>query len=155
LRDVPVPQPKAGEVLVRVAACGVCLSDVHLLDGSLPLGLPEVTPGHEAAGTIEEVGRGVPGWKVGDRVLLMGGKPDYTCRNCVRGLLTECLNPQLMGFHYDGAGAEYVVVPFTGLTAVPDDLPLQRTAIIADAVATPYGGLVERAGLRPGETVGL
>ncbi len=56
VKDVPVPQPGPGEVLVRVRACGICLSDVHLIDGSLPALLPEVTPGHEAAGVIEAVG---------------------------------------------------------------------------------------------------
>ena len=62
VKDVPVPEPAPGEVLVRVKACGICLSDVHLIDGSLPAPLPEVTLGHEAAGVIEAVGRGVPGF---------------------------------------------------------------------------------------------
>jgi D-arabinose 1-dehydrogenase-like Zn-dependent alcohol dehydrogenase len=155
VKDVPVPEPGPGEVLVRVRACGICLSDVHLIDGSLPAPLPEVTPGHEAAGVIEAVGPGVPGWRPGQRVVMAGGRPCWQCRNCVRGRPNECLQLQIMGSFYDGAWAEYIVVPYGTLTAIPDQLPFEQAAILADAVATPYAGLVDRAALRPGEAVGL
>jgi D-arabinose 1-dehydrogenase-like Zn-dependent alcohol dehydrogenase len=86
IENVPIPEPGPGEVLVRVKACGICLSDVHLIDGTLPSPLPRVTPGHESAGVIERVGEHVPSaWKPGQRVLMAGGKPCGTCRNCVRG----------------------------------------------------------------------
>ena len=75
--DVPTPEPQPHEVLVRVQACGVCLSDVHLIDGSLPGQLDVVTPGHEPAGVIEKLGSAVPYWQVGQRVLMMAGR---TCR---------------------------------------------------------------------------
>lgn len=154
--DVPVPEPGPTEVLVRVEACGICLSDVHLIDGTLPAPLPEVTPGHEAAGVVERAGGMVPTvWHPGQRVTMAGGRPDMTCPNCVRGRTDECLRTQIMGFDYDGAWAEYVVVPYGALTATPADLPFEQAAILADAVATPYAGLVERANLRPGEMVGL
>jgi 2-desacetyl-2-hydroxyethyl bacteriochlorophyllide A dehydrogenase len=153
--DVPTPEPGPGEVLVRVGACGICLSDVHLLDGSLPAPLPVVTPGHEAAGTIERVGPGVPFWQPGARVVLAGGKPCGACFACAGGQFNECANLRIMGFHYDGGWAEYVVVPFGALTAVPDGIPVEQAAILADAVATPYAALVERARLRVGESVGL
>ncbi len=65
VEDVPVPEPAPGEVLVRVKACGICLSDVHLLDGTLPTSLPAVTPGHEAAGVVAAVGSVVGYWQVG------------------------------------------------------------------------------------------
>lgn len=155
VKDVPVPEPGPVEVLVRVRACGICLSDVHLIDGSLPAVLPEVTPGHEAAGVIEAVGLGVPGWQPGQRVVLAGGRPCWQCRNCVRGRPNECLQLQIMGSFYDGAWAEYIAVPYGTLTAIPDELPFEQAAILADAVATPYAGLVDRAALRPGEAVGL
>jgi threonine dehydrogenase-like Zn-dependent dehydrogenase len=74
---------------------------------------------------------------------------------CVRGRLEECLQFQIMGFAYDGAWAEYVVVPFYALTEVPDSVPLEQACVLADAVATPYAALTERAGLRPGESIGL
>jgi D-arabinose 1-dehydrogenase-like Zn-dependent alcohol dehydrogenase len=155
VQDVPVPEPGRLEVLVHVHACGICLSDVHLLDGSIPSTLPVVTPGHEAAGVIEKVGAEVVGWKPGDRVLLAGGRNCGQCAMCIRGRLDECLQFQIMGFAYDGAWAEYVVVPYFALTDVPESLPLEQACVLADAVATPYAALTERAGLRPGESVGL
>jgi threonine dehydrogenase-like Zn-dependent dehydrogenase len=74
---------------------------------------------------------------------------------CIRGRLEECLEFQIMGFAYDGAWAEYVVVPFFALTEVPESVPLEQACVLADAVATPYAALTERAGLRPAESVGL
>ena len=155
VQDVPVPSPGANDVLVRVEACGICLSDVHLVDGSLPGPLPVVTPGHEAAGVVEQVGSEVAGWKPGDRVLLAGGKPCMQCGHCVRGRFEECLAFEIMGFNYDGAWAQYVVVPAQCLTSIPDGLDFPQAAILADAVSTPYAALTDRAALRPGESVGL
>lgn len=155
IQEVPIPQPDPMEVLVRVQACGICLSDVHLIDGSLPGFLPVLTPGHEAAGVIEALGEQVQGWRVGQRVVMTGGKPCLTCARCVRGRIDECLRFMIMGFAYDGAWAEYICVPAFTLTPVPDHVPIEQAAILADAVSTPYAGLVERAGLKPGETVGL
>lgn len=153
--DVPVPVPGPAEVLVEVRACGICLSDVHLLDGTLPGPLPVVTPGHEAAGVVAQVGGLVAGWQPGDRVLLAGGRPCGTCPACVRGRTDECRAFEIMGFAYDGAWAQYVVVPGQTLTSLPDDLPFPQAAVLADAVSTPYAALTERAALRPGEAVGL
>lgn len=156
IEEVPVPVPSPTEVLVRVAACGICLSDVHILDGSLPVKLPKVTLGHEAAGTVEEVGALVPGWRAGERVVLSAGRACGQCVRCLTGRgESDCLRMEIMGAQFDGAWAEYVVVPFTSLTAVPDHIPFEQAAILADAVSTPYAGLVDRAGLRPGESVGL
>lgn len=155
VHDVPVPVPGPGEVLVKVEACGICLSDVHLIDGSLPGPLPVVTPGHEAAGTIAAVGDQVPGWQPGDRVVMAGGRPCGHCRQCVRGRLQECEAFEIMGFSFDGAWAQYVVVPYFGLSSVPDAVPIEQAAVLADAVATPYAALTDRAALRPGEAVGL
>ena len=153
--DVPVPEPGPNDVLVRVEACGICLSDVHLIDGSLPGPLPVVTPGHESAGTVEAVGSLVGGWRPGDRVLMAGGRPCLSCHHCVRGRFEECLAFEIMGFHYDGAWAQYVVVPGAALNALPDDLPFEQAAVLADAVSTPYAALTERASLRSGESIGL
>lgn len=155
VRDVPVPEPGPTEVLVRVRACGICLSDVHLLDGTLPTPLPEVTPGHEASGVVERLGAAVTGWRPGQRVVLAAGRQCGTCPECARGRAEDCRATQVMGFSYDGAWARYVVVPAVALTEIPAGLPFEQAAVLADAVATPYAGLVERAGLRPAEAVGL
>ena len=156
LEDLPIPEPGPGEVLVRVRACGICLSDVHLIDGSLPVTFDRVTPGHEPAGVIERVGEHVPAaWQPGQRVVMAAGKPCGTCRNCVRGDATRCLALQVMGFDYDGAWAEYVVVPWFMMTEVPDHVPFEQAAILADAVSTPYAGLTDTAGLRQGESIGI
>jgi D-arabinose 1-dehydrogenase-like Zn-dependent alcohol dehydrogenase len=155
VRDVPLPNLTPLDVLVRVQACGICLSDVHLIDGTLPSLIPEVTPGHEAAGYVERVGDLVRGWLPGDRVVLAGGRPCLGCRNCVRGRFEECWDPQVMGFGYDGAWAEYVAVPGTALAEVPEHVPIEQAAILADAVATPYAALTDRGALRPGQSVGL
>src|SRR5687767_1770104 len=110
LTEVPVPEPGPLEVLVKVEACGICLSDVHLIDGSIPAIHPEVTPGHETFGTVAETGDMASGWKEGDRVTLAGGKNCGECKNCMTGRVDECLSFQIMGFHYDGAWAEYIKV---------------------------------------------
>ena len=155
VKDVPIPTPGPSEVLVRVEACGICLSDVHLIDGTLPALLPEVTPGHEAAGTIALVGDQVPGWQLGDRVVMAGGRQCGHCRACVRGRPEECEAFEIMGFNFDGAWAQYVVVPYTGLSSVPDGIAFEQAAVLADAVSTPYAALTDRAALRAGESIGL
>jgi threonine dehydrogenase-like Zn-dependent dehydrogenase len=155
VEEVPIPEPGPLEVLVKVEACGICLSDVHLIDRSIPAVLPDVTPGHEASGTIVRTGELVEGWNEGDRVVLMAGRTCMKCARCRSGRLEQCLAPEIMGFMYDGAWAEYIVQPFYGLSAVPDGVAMDQAAILSDAVATPYGALVDRAALRAGESVGL
>jgi D-arabinose 1-dehydrogenase-like Zn-dependent alcohol dehydrogenase len=155
LEEVPIPEPGPLDVLVKVEACGICLSDVHLIDRSIPPVIPDVTPGHETSGTIARKGELVEGWNEGDRVTLAAGRTCMTCARCRAGRLEECLAPQIMGFMYDGAWAEYVLAPFYALSAVPDNVPMEQAAIVADAVSTPYAALSDRAALRPGEAVGL
>lgn len=156
IERVPVPEVQPWEVLVRVKACGICLSDVHILDGSLPVRLPAVTLGHEAAGIVERVGTMVPGWRGGEHVVISAGRACRTCVNCLRGRgESECLRMEIMGAQFDGAWAEYVAVPYTSLAAVPDGIPFEQAAILADAVSTPFAGLVDRAALRAGESVGI
>ena len=75
VEDVPIPKPGPGEVLVKVAFCGICHSDLSLIDGTFPPLLPVVTQGHESSGTIAELGVGVTGWQVGNRVMPSAGKP--------------------------------------------------------------------------------
>ncbi len=155
LKDVPRPDPGPLEVVVKVDSCGICLSDVHLIDGSIPAPKKVITPGHESAGVVTKVGELVEGWQEGDPVVIMAGRNCMRCARCRGGRFEQCLALELMGFHYDGAWAEYVVVPFFALSRAPKGIDLEQAAILVDAVATPYAALSERAALRPGETVGL
>jgi D-arabinose 1-dehydrogenase-like Zn-dependent alcohol dehydrogenase len=157
VEDVPIPEPGPGQVLIKVAYCGICHSDLSLIDGVFGgLDTPDVvTQGHEASGTIAALGPGVTGWSVGDRVIPAAGRPCGTCANCVRGPIGQCTNIQLMAFAYDGAWAEYTVAGAFGLTAVPDSVPMDQAAILADAVSTPFGAVVHTGQVRIGEAVGV
>src|SRR5262245_18461273 len=155
LEDVPIPEPGPGEVLVKVAFCGICHSDLSLINGTFPAQRPVVTQGHEASGTIAKLGPGVTGWSVGDQVIVAAGRPCTTCPKCRRGDLSNCQRIQLMAFAYDGAWAEYTVAQAVGLTRVPDNVPLEQAAILADAVGTPFGAMVRTGKVGVGESVGV
>ena len=155
VEDVPIPEPGPGEVLVKVAFCGICHSDLSLINGTFPAQRPVVTQGHEASGTIARLGPDVVGWSVGDRVVVAAGRPCGDCPNCRRGDGGHCLRLQLMAFAYDGAWAEYTVALAAGLTRVPDNVPLEQAAILADAVSTPFGAVVHTGKVGIGESVGV
>ena len=138
-----------------MAFCGICHSDVSLVNGTFPAQRPVVTQGHEASGTIAKLGAGVKGWSEGDRVIVAAGRPCLGCPNCRRGDLSNCLRMQLMAFAYDGAWAEYTVAQVIGLTRVPDNVPLEQAAILADAVSTPFGAVVRTGKVDIGESVGV
>ncbi|QEX08647.1 zinc-binding dehydrogenase (plasmid) [Rhodococcus erythropolis] len=145
LRTVPVPEAGHGEVLVRVHAAGVCLSDVHIAQGLITprrILTGEVTLGHEVAGVVARIGEGVTGWTVGDRVVLqpLVWRPDGS---------------RTLGVDYDGGWAEYVVTPASTLVTIPDDLCFEEAAIIPDAVSTPWSAIRTTGHVRAGESVGV
>ena len=161
--EVEVPEPGSGEVRIRVGAAGICLSDVHLIDGTLDkdtiaaTGTYQrvVTLGHEVAGTVDRLGPDVPeDWKVGARVLLSAGKRCGVCRPC-RFDTGPCLRPLTRGVNFDGGWAEYAITHHQAMVPIPDDLPFEQAAIIPDAVSTPYAGLIRTGGVRQGRSVGL
>jgi threonine dehydrogenase-like Zn-dependent dehydrogenase len=86
---------------------------------------------------------------------MAAGRPCLACANCAGGRTDRCLNGEIMGFNYDGAWADYVVVPYGALTSVPDSVPIEQAAILADAVSTPYAAITDRADVKPGESVGI
>jgi len=155
LERVPVPVPGPGEVRIKVAYCGICHSDLSLIDGHFPSRLPVITQGHEVSGWIDEIGPGVSGWEVGDAVIPSAGRTCTACRNCRRGNFGECLALQLMAFSFDGGWAEYVVVGATGLTRVPEGVPMDQAAILADAVSTPFAAVVRTAQVHLASAVGV
>jgi propanol-preferring alcohol dehydrogenase len=160
LREVEVPEPGPGEVLVKVAAAGLCHSDLHVIDwpeGTLAWELP-FTLGHENAGTVAALGPGASGFEEGDAVLVYGPWGCGTCRQCVRGSENLCPHGagrgRGCGLGFDGGLAEYVVVPSPRLLVPIGDLDPVRTAPLTDAALTPYhaiAGELER--LRPGSSV--
>ena len=144
--DIPAPQPGSGEVLIKVKAAGVCLSDVHFLDGTLKPGYLKseyVTLGHEVAGIVESLGSSVTSVAVGDRVIVIAGERNE------RGAITT------LGFDYDGGYAEYVVAKAELLVKIPDSLGFDQAAIIPDAVSTPWAAITSTAGMKSGESAAV
>ena len=155
VEDVPIPIPGRGEVLVKVEYCGICHSDLSLINGTFPAQLPVVTQGHEASGTVAALGPDVTGWHEGNRVVLAAGRPCRECPNCRRGDVSHCLRVRLMAFAYDGAWAQYTVGQAAGLTRIPDNVSFEHAAILADAVSTPFGAVVRTGKVAVGESVGV
>ena len=158
MREVPVPVPGPGQVRVRVRAAGVCLSDVHLIDGSLRpafLEADEVTLGHEVAGEIDEVGADVPDqWQPGTRVVLEAGERCGRCPRCAR-FRAPCLATRTRGVDYDGGWAEYALASHHTLIAMPDALTYEQAAIVPDAVSTPWGAVAGTGRAEPGRPAGV
>lgn len=153
LTDRPIPRPPAGEVLIRVRASGLCSTDLHLLSGRQPLGeLPRIL-GHELAGEVAELGHGVAGWQVGDRVTAAIDVTCGRCRHCQTGETQRCTTMQRIGFERDGGHAEYVTLPAANLVALPAELSYEGAAILPDAVACMYHSLLHQGGLAVGQRV--
>jgi propanol-preferring alcohol dehydrogenase len=152
--DVPVPAPEPGWVRVRIRACGVCGSDIHVLHGLTPTGQLPMTLGHEPAGVVDTVGDGVDGWSGGERVALTPGYGCDECAFCASGHANLCAHTVIPGIHRDGSQAEYVVVPARALVPLPDAVDFATGAILMDAVSTPFHA-IRRAGVRWGDTVAV
>ncbi|MCV7038953.1 alcohol dehydrogenase [Mycolicibacterium moriokaense] len=147
--EVPVPEVGRNQVLIKVAAAGMCRSDYQLLDGyfrdGLPVELPFI-PGHEVAGTIAAIGSEVPksaGLSEGDLVVVNPNWGDGTCRVCHEGNEQLCRNGQLIGFGPDGGYAEYMLAPYDHAISVADqpDARPENLAPLTDAGVTPYRGM--------------
>ena len=139
--EVPVPTPGPGQVLVKVDACGICASDLHVVQGVTPHGELPMTLGHEVAGTIAAAGEGVSGWLPGDRVAVAAGIPCGVCEYCTVGRINLCNWLQVPGVNVNGGQAGYVAVDERILVPVPGSVPLEQAAILTDAVATAYHAL--------------
>lgn len=151
----PIREPGAGQVRIRVEACGVCHSDSATVAGTYPgLSLPRV-PGHEIVGRIDALGSGVSRWKVGQRVGLgfFGGE-DGVCEPCRRGNMVNCQNPVIPGVTVDGGYAEMVIAEARGIAAIPDELGSVEAAPLLCAGVTTYNA-VRNAGLRGGDLVAV
>jgi S-(hydroxymethyl)glutathione dehydrogenase / alcohol dehydrogenase len=175
IRDVEVKPPQAGEVLVRMAAGGVCHTDLHVMTGHLPAPLPAVL-GHEGAGIVAEVGPGVGSLRPGDHVVPLWRLSCGECEYCTGGRpalcpagteirRTGCFADGTTRFaladrelkHFCGVSAfsEFSVIPERALLKIPDDLPLDRAALFGCAVICGVGAVVNAARVRPGSSVAV
>ena len=150
-----VPNPGAGQVRIKVLACGVCHSDVLTKDGGLPgIQYPRV-PGHEVAGLIDELGAGVSGWKKGQRIGVgWHGGHDGTCLQCRRGDFGNCQNLKIAGVSYDGGYSQYMLAPVEALTAMPDTLSDVEAAPLLCAGITTFNAL-RHSGAMPDDLVAI
>jgi D-arabinose 1-dehydrogenase-like Zn-dependent alcohol dehydrogenase len=150
-----IPQPGAGQVRIKVQACGVCHSDAFTKEGQWPgIQYPRV-PGHEVVGTIDEVGVGVTDWKKGQRTGVgWHGGHDGTCLYCRRGDFRNCQNLKVPGISYDGGYQQYMVAPAEALTAIPETLSDVEAAPLLCAGITTYNSL-RHSGAVPGDLVAV
>jgi D-arabinose 1-dehydrogenase-like Zn-dependent alcohol dehydrogenase len=150
-----IPKPGAGQVRIKVQACGVCHSDVFTKEGLWPgIQYPRV-PGHEVVGIIDELGADVSEWKKGQRIGVgWHGGHDGTCLACRRGDFRNCQNLKIPGISYDGGYEQYMVAPVEALTKMPDGLSDAEAAPLLCAGITTYNAL-RHSGAMPGDLVAV
>jgi len=150
-----IPEPGAGQVRIKVQACGIGHSDALTKEGVFPIKYPRV-PGHEVAGLIDAIGAGVVRWSAGDRVGVgwNGGSCGY-CDNCRRGDFFACLtSTNITGVTYDGGYAEYLIAPTDAVAAIPAELDPPEAAPLMCAGVTTFNAL-RNSGARPGDLVAV
>ena len=150
-----IPQPSAGQVRIKVEACGICHSDALVKEGYWPgIQYPRV-PGHEVAGVIDAVGTGVNVWKSGQKVGIgWHGGHCFECDSCRRGDFNQCRNEKIAGISYDGGYAEYMIAPQEAVASMPDGLSAEEAAPLLCAGITTFNSL-RNAGARPGDLVAV
>jgi D-arabinose 1-dehydrogenase-like Zn-dependent alcohol dehydrogenase len=150
-----IPEPGAGQVRIKVNACGVCHSDALVVEGSWPgISYPRV-PGHEVAGVVDAVGSGISEWKKGQRVAIgWHGGNDFTCPECRHGDFMNCRNQQVTGISYDGGYQEYMLAPREALVAIPDGITDADAGPLMCAGITTFNSL-RHSGALPGDLVAV
>lgn len=154
LREVPVPEPGAGQVLIEVAYTGICGSDLHIYhsDISLAMRFPVIT-GHEFSGTIVKLGEGVSDLEVGERV---SGITSFgvcgKCLNCKTGKTNICTQKKLIGYWYDGAFANYIVIPAHNVQVLPDNVGFREGAVL-EPLGCAVEAVVELTRVKPEDVV--
>jgi threonine dehydrogenase-like Zn-dependent dehydrogenase len=161
LRDVPRPTAGPGEAIIRVTLTTICGTDVHILKGEYPV-RPGLVIGHEPVGVVTELGAGVTGYEVGDRVLVGAITPCGQCLGCLSGHQAQCghgmgyeaLGGWRFGNTIDGAQAEYLRIPHAqaNLARIPDELTDEQVVLLADIASTGISG-AESGRVRPGDAV--
>ena len=150
-----IPQPDAGQVRIKVHACGVCHSDQLTKEGLFPgLQYPR-SPGHEISGHIDAVGPGVIQWKQGQRVGVgWHGGHCFICENCRRGDFVLCVNGKVTGIHFDGGYAEYTIVPAEAVASMPDEITDEEAAPLLCAGITVFNAM-RHSGATAGQLVAI
>src|SRR4026207_2442719 len=161
VEEVDKPRAAAGEAVIRVTLTTICGTDLHIVRGEYPVA-PGLTIGHEPVGVIEELGEGVSGYNVGDRVLVGAITPCGQCRGCLSGHAAQCghgegfeaLGGWRFGNTINGAQAEYLKVPYAqaNLAKIPDELRDEQVVLLADIASTGFGG-AESAQIKIGDSV--
>lgn len=154
LREVPIPDIRARDVLVRVKAAGICRSDLHYRAGVSPVRPLPMTLGHEVAGVVEASGDEVTSVRVGDRVCLHYLTSCGDCHYCAAGTEQFCESGSMIGKYRDGGYAEYILVPARSAVPLPDEISFEHGAIMMCSAATSLHALV-KSGLKPGESVAV
>jgi 6-hydroxycyclohex-1-ene-1-carbonyl-CoA dehydrogenase len=155
-KDMPTPEPGPGELLIKVAACGVCHTDLHYIEHGVPtFKEPPLILGHETSGTVAELGAAVTGFAIGTRVLVPAVVTCGKCRLCRIGKENICEQMVMFGNHVHGSYAEYMVAPAKDVFVLPDSIPLEEGAVIADAISTPFHAVRNRGNVRAGDTVAV
>ena len=158
IEQVPIPKPGPGEAVIRVTLTTICGTDVHILKGEYPV-KPGLVIGHEPVGVIHELGVGVTGYSVGDRVLVGAITPCGQCSYCLGGDLSQCGGPiggWKFGNTINGAQAEYLLVPSAqaNLAKIPDELTDEQVVLLADIASTGISA-AESANLQLGDTAAV
>lgn len=154
LKDLPMPEPGPGEVLLRVKACAVDQFDLKIRYGKVPHAKPPIILGHEIAGEVAALGPGVTTWTVGQRVTSTLYLTCGRCRKCQIGRETICENfVGYLGIQTPGGYAEYTTVPELNLVELPESIPFSQGAILANAIGTPLHAFTKRMRLQPGERI--
>jgi threonine dehydrogenase-like Zn-dependent dehydrogenase len=161
VEEVARPRPGPGEALIRVTLTTICGTDVHIVKGEYPV-RPGLTIGHEPVGVIEELGAGVTGYEIGDRVLVGAITPCGQCHACLSGHLSQCghgsgyeaIGGWRFGNTINGAQAQYLLIPYAqaNLARIPDDVTDDQVVLLADIASTGFSG-AESGGVRIGDTV--
>src|SRR6266481_2635972 len=154
-KDVPKPNPDKGEVLVRVHACGVCRTDLHVIEGELPPRKSPVIPGHQVVGVVEKLGEGSRRYAIGARVgVAWLHHTDGVCEYCRMGEENLCDNPTFTGYTVDGGYAEYIVAPQDFVYAIPEGFNDEQAAPLLCAGIIGFRSL-RLSGIKPGGRLGF
>lgn len=155
LRDAPLPEPGAGEIRLRIQACGVCRTDLHVVEGELEPKRAGVVPGHQVIGRVDALGPGATEFRVGDRAgACWLWRTCGTCGYCLSGRENLCEQARFTGLHRDGGYADAMILPASHAIPLPESLDPMRAAPLLCAGVIGYRSL-KACGVGPGETLGL